>query len=149
MYKFFRTVSVFTAIICFLSLPAFAGNRINTQVKVIHASTGAKHVDHGLAPLISELRSVFRYTSYRLIKTQSLHQTFSRSDHISLPGKRNMVITPISMNGRRIRYRINIVKNKRSVFQTQIQLRNNSSVTIGGPQFKNGVLVLNIHGSAN
>jgi len=53
------------------------------------------------------------------------------------------------MEGKRIRYQISIQKNRQSIFQTQVLLKNNSSITIGGPQFNNGVLLLNISGSVH
>lgn len=149
MLKLFKIISVAVVAICLFSMPVIAGNKISTKVKIIHASTGKHQIDPGLSSIISELKSVFRYTSYRLIKQQNLNQGFSKPGSINLPGKRTMIITPISVHGQRIKYQINILKNRRSVFQTRIDLKNNSSLTIGGPKFKNGVLLFNIHGSSN
>ena len=56
---------------------------------------------------------------------------------------------PSDMEGKRIRYEIGIQKNKQSVFQTQVLLKNNISITIGGPKFNNGVLLFNISGSSD
>jgi hypothetical protein len=141
-----RLVAVFSLVCCF-SQPAMAKNRVLTDVKVIHASTTSNTVDSSLKDIIPELKSVFKYTSYRLLNEQRMTLGFKQKGRVTLPGNRTMIVIPADIEGRRIRYRINILKNNRSVFQTQVLLRNNSSITIGGPQFKNGVLLLNIFGS--
>lgn len=147
MIKSFKLIFIVMGIFCFFTQPLFAKNRVLTDVKVIHASTGPTHVDNGLRPIISELKSVFKYTSYRLLKDQKLNLGFNQKGRVSLPGKRTLIVMPSNMDGKRIRYQINIQKNNRSVFKTQVLLRNNSSITIGGPQFNNGTLLFNISGS--
>jgi len=144
-----KTISIFTGLSCFclFTQPAFAKNQVLTDVKVIHASTGPAHIDPRLKGNISELKSVFKYTSYRLIKDQKMKLNFNQKGRVILPGKRTLVVIPSDMNGRRIRYQINIHRNNHPVFQTQVLLKNNCSITIGGPQFKNGTLLFNISGS--
>lgn len=138
---------VFFCFCLFTHQLAFAKNQVITDVKVIHASTGPDHVDPGLKGNISELRSVFKYTSYRLIKDQRMKLNFNQKGRVILPGKRTLVVMPSDMDGKRIRYLINIQKNNHPVFKTQVLLKNNSSITIGGPQFKNGTLLFSISGS--
>jgi hypothetical protein len=149
MVRLIRIIIILTGIscFCFFSQPALAKNRVLTDVRVIHASTGTKHVDPGLKRIVSELKSVFKYTSYRLLKDQRLDLNFNRKGRVNLPGKKVLVVMPSGMEGKRIRYQINIKKNNRSIFQTRVLLKNNSSITIGGPQFNNGVLLFNISGS--
>lgn len=148
MAKFIQTIILAGISFFFLfSQPVIAENKVKTEVRVIHASTKSKGVDPGLRRLIPELESVFKYTSYRLIKNQRLRLGFNEEGRVTLPGNRTLVVMPSEMNGKRIRYQINIKKNNRSVFKTQILLRNNRSVTIGGPKYKNGVLLFNISGS--
>ncbi|MCP3876357.1 MAG: hypothetical protein GY699_24855 [Desulfobacteraceae bacterium] len=149
MVKFIKTIVILTGIFCFcfFSQPAFAKNRVLTDVKVIHASTSSIHLDPRLKGIVSELRSVFKYTSYRLLKDQSMDLKFNVAGHVNLPGERTLVVLPSDMDGKRIRYQINIKKKDRSIFQTQVLLKNNSSITIGGPQFNDGVLLFNISGS--
>lgn len=149
MGGFIKTILILSGIscFCFFTQPAFAKNQVLTDVKVIHASTGTRHVDQGLKGIISELESVFKYTSYRLLKDQRLNLSFNQKGRVNLPGKRTLVVIPTDMKGKRIRYQINIQKNNHPIFQTRVLLKNNSSITIGGPQFKDGVLLLNISGS--
>jgi hypothetical protein len=147
MIRFIKIILILTGIFYFLGSPAFAKHHILTDVKVIHASAGPKHVDPGLNKIIHELKSVFKYTSYRLLKEQRLNLGFTEKGRVTLPGKRTLVVIPTNMEGKRIRYQIHIQKNKHLVFQTRVLLKNNSSITIGGPQFNNGILLFNISGS--
>ena len=127
--------------------PAWAAGSVTTRVTVVHAADGPGHIDSGLSTIASELQSVFKYTSYRLIKTRTLDLKSGQNGQVSLPGGRTLILTPLQIKGKRIPYQIQILKKNRSVFQSRIQLNNNSSVTIGGPKYKNGVLLFNIRGS--
>jgi hypothetical protein len=144
--KIFLLVSVISVSYIFLN-PAFGKTRVITNIKVIHASTGKRYFDPDLQDVISQLESVFKYTSYKLIKEKRLNQQFAQKGRVNLPGKRKLIIIPLDTDNKRIRYQINILKNENSIFQTRILLRNNSSITIGGPKFNNGYLLFNISGS--
>ena len=133
-------------IMCLLSHTALAQETVNTGVRVIHASTGQQHIDPGLRDLVPELRSVFRYTSYKLLNHQSMNLGKNQQGRVNLPGNRTLVVTPTNIQGKRINYNININRSGNPVFNTQVLLKNNSSITIGGPQFKKGVLLFNISG---
>ncbi len=127
---------------------ALAGGQVLTDVKVIHASLGeTEQLDSSLKNIIHELKSVFKYTSYRLLKDQRFNLNFNQEGLVNLPGNRTLLILPSDMDGKRIRYQINIFKNNHSIFQTQVMLKNNSSITIGGPELDNGALLINISGA--
>jgi len=146
-----RYVKISVLFILFLGLsaaPGTAAGNISTQVKVIHASTGGNHIDPGLSAIISEIQPVFRYTSFRLLSSKNMILGADQDGKVSLPGGRTLVVTPQQMQGSRIPFQIKMIKNNRAVFQTRIQLRNNSSVTIGGPRYDNGVILINIVGRA-
>lgn len=147
MVRSLKIFLIISGILYFFTNPGLARTKVVTNVKVIHASTGSNHVDPGLRATISELKSVFKYTSYKLLKNQRLNLDFNQKGRITIPGKRALIIEPKNMAGKRIRYQINIEKNNHSIFQTQVLLKNNNSITIGGPQFKNGVLLFHISGS--
>ncbi len=146
MIKIFKIPALWVLIFCLLPLPAVAGASVLTQVKVIHASENSNRIDPGLTSIISELESVFRYTSYQLVSSRTMTLEFNQKGQMGLPGRRTLILTPLSADSQRISYQINILKQDRSIFQTRILLKNNSSVTIGGPQFNQGVILLNIHG---
>ena len=129
--------------------PALAADTVLTRVKVIHAATGSAHIDPGLKDISQELKSVFRYTAYRLVNETQMTLAVDQEGKVALPGKRTLTVIPVNLTGKRIQYRIQIRKNKKKIFQTQVQLKNNRSITIGGPKFNKGVLIFNISGQKN
>ena len=145
-----RQFAVFLAglLICLmLSAEATARNRYNTHVRIIRASTGPAYVDPALTDLSREVKSVFRYTEYRLVQQQRMDLRQNQDGRISLPGGRALVVRPTGVQGNRLTYKIQILKKQRPLFQTQVLLKNNHSITIGGPRVKKGVLLINISGS--
>lgn len=124
-----------------------AGSQVLTDVKIIHASTGTEQSDSSLKGIIRELKSVFKYTSYQLLRDQRFNLNFNQQGLVNLPGNRTLLILPSDTDGKRIRYQINIQKNHQSIFQTQVTLKNNSSITLGGPELDSGVLLINISGA--
>lgn len=125
---------------------AAGAGTIKTNIRVIHATSGTPHMDPSLKDLGHELQSVFKYTAYRLISSKRLNIARKTTGTVSLPGGRTLEVMPGGMQNNRIRFSIRILKNGKQVFTTDILLRNRSSITIGGPGFKNGYLLFNISG---
>lgn len=124
---------------------AMAGPRVQINVKTILASNGKRFVDPSLSPpLIQELTSVFRYTSYRLISGSQMNLQVGQTGRARLAGKRSLQVTPLGIKGNRARLRLEIYNHKRQMFQTEIQLRNRSSIIVGGPRHQNGVLLFKV-----
>ncbi len=124
---------------------ATAGPRIQVDVKTILATNGKQFFDPALsAPLIKELASVFRYASYRLVSGSRMTLQIGQTGRARLAGGRTLQVTPLGIQGNRARLRLEIYKKNRQIFQTQIQLRNRSSLIVGGPRHKNGVLLFKV-----
>ena len=130
-----------------LSSQTLADSTVRIDVKTILASNEGGDTDPRLRDLVRELQSVFRYSSYKLIGRDRLNLKMNRSERISLPGGRRMSITLKGISGRRATLQLEIYKGKRQIFQTVIQLRNQSSITVGGPKYKGGYLLFNIYNS--
>jgi len=125
----------------------FAASNIDIRVKTILASQGSAYADPQLKSLVRELKSVFRYTSYRLLSENRLRLQMSQTGTVSLPDNRILKITPNGIRGKRAELDLVILKNNRQIFQTTIQLLNRKSITLGGPRHKKGILLLNIFNS--
>ena len=139
---------VFLPIIILLTCsPLFAAPDIGIRVKTILASQDSAHVDPQLKKLVGELKSVFRYTSYRLLSENRLRLQITQTGTVALSGNRILRITPTRIRGKRAELNLVILKNNRQIFQTTIQLLNRKSITIGGPRHKKGILLLNIFNS--
>jgi hypothetical protein len=117
---------------------------VDIVVKTILASQGPEYLDPRLSSLVEELRSVFKYSSYRLLSKDSSNLGMGETCEVSLPGKRILKITPVQVAGDRVKLKLVILKKKQNIFQTVVKLRNKSSLTVGGPQYEDGYLLFNI-----
>lgn len=120
---------------------------IQVQVRTILASPEPGPTDSRLKGLARELQSVFRYSSYQLLGRTSLNLTSNRTGRVSLPGQRAMRIIPKGIQGDRVTLELEILKDHSQIFKTVIRLRNESSITIGGPEYEGGNLFFNIFAS--
>ena len=145
MKKIGSSVLLFIAALLFAAVsPVHSASSVAIEVRTVLASNQSDHVDPNLAELAGELKSVFRYSSYTLLKHDRMRITVGKTQHTALPGGRQMTIRPIRTSGNRLEMELSILKGKRSVFQTRIELRNNSSITVGGPRYKKGYLLFNL-----
>lgn len=145
----FRLISLYFVIfpIFLLNSQIKAEPIVRIDVKTILASNNGRDTDPRLKGLVRELKSVFRYSSYQLLSQDRANLRMNRSERISLPGGRMMSITLKGLSGRRATLLLEIYKRKEQIFQTVIQLRNQSSVTVGGPEYRGGYLLFNIYNS--
>lgn len=132
-----------------ISFPATAPakERCRIRVDTILASRQGSGVDARLKKDVSELQNMFNYTSYQLLSSKTLNLKKGASGTVSLPGNRRLKITPHNIRGNRADIALQMMKKKRTVFQSQIQLLNRGSLFVGGPKYENGNLIFKISGS--
>jgi len=142
------TFCLFTFFITLL-LPVYAqsGSSINVAVKTILASENGNSVSPGLNDIVSELQSVFRYSSYEFLGQKGLSLSLNSRGSLSLPDQITMNISSMGIEGDRAVLDIEILRGGSRILQTVIKLQNNSSITIGGPEYKGGNLLFNIFAS--
>ena len=126
---------------------AFSETKINLNIKTILGSEKPGKIDPALKGFVKQHKSLFRYSSYSLLSQDSLKLSKKGAGKVSLPGKRVLKITSTGVSKNRATLDLEIFKNKKLIFQSVIQLRNNSSITIGGPKYKDGDLLFNIFAS--
>jgi hypothetical protein len=134
--------------LCLFATGAMGQTRFETRVRLIHAAAGPAHVDPGISDLAPDLTSVFKYSAYRLIESRQMTLEQGQTGRVALPDNQVLILQPQGMDKGRIAYQIVIQKQQTRVFETQILLKNHSSITIGGPKFESGVLLMNISGTA-
>lgn len=114
------------------------------SVDTILAARNDTVVDPQLKRHIGELQAMFNYTSYRLLSSESLNLSVGQSGLVSLPGDRRLKITPQKIRGSRADIALQMMKQTRTVFETQVQLLNRGSLFVGGPTYQNGNLIFKI-----
>jgi len=130
-----------------ISQQSAASSVIRINIKTILASQKTGDIDPSLRSLANELQTVFKYSSYRLLKQDALKLNLKESGQVSLPDNRIMKITPMAISGDRSTINLEILSGNRTIFQTVIRLLNKSSLTVGGPKHQGGYLLFNIYNS--
>jgi len=123
---------------------AWAETRISITVKTVLASRDATFLDPRIPDLTRKLQSVFRYSSYRLLSEDTLKLEMGQTGKVSLPGDRVLKITPLRIIEDRVELRMLILKKKKQVIKSTIQILNRGSIVVGGPEYKGGFLLFDI-----
>lgn len=145
-----KRLSVFFSLVVLMGMvvgPAWAKSNIDIAVRAVLASQDSEYLDPKLSDLVDELKSVFRYSSYRLLSEKRLNLALEETGMVSLPGERILKIRPSQITGDRVELELVIFKKNKEIFQTITQLLNKSSIIVGGPKYKDGYLLFNISAS--
>lgn len=126
--------------------PAWAGPVYQTRVRVVSADNGAARTDPGIQDMIKEIGPVFKYTRFRLLSDKTMLLPQGQKKVMPLPGARRLSITPQGMQNTRILYHLRVDTGNSPIFETNVGLKNNTSITIGGPKIKNSVMLINVQG---
>ena len=121
-----------------------AKDRCQISVETILAARDNAGIDPQLRRHVGELQNMFNYTSYRLLSSERLNLQTGETGTVALPGQRRLKITPQKVRGSRADIAMQMLKQDRTVFQTQVQILNRGSLFVGGPKFQNGNLIFRI-----
>lgn len=124
----------------FFSQEAWA--QIPTRLRVIEASNVGGTIDPSLKELHSQLDSLFKYTSYRLLRDERLHLTLNQTTLLSIHPGRSIEITPLKFQANTAELRVKIKREKTDILDTQVRLPPGRTVLIGGPKHGEGVIIL-------
>nr|WP_319395992.1 hypothetical protein [uncultured Desulfobacter sp.] len=125
---------------------AWAGPVYQTRVRVVSADNGPARTDPGIQDMIKEIGPVFKYTRFILLSDKTMLLPQGQKKVMPLPGARRLSITPQGMQNTRILYHLRVDAGKSPIFDTNVGINNNTSITIGGPKIQNGVMLINIQG---
>jgi hypothetical protein len=117
------------------------GLPVTIELRVIYADRSDKGVDENAKDVHEKLAKLFDYTHYRLEALSSQSAYAGASATFKLPDGREVMLSPsgIDPDGR-IRIELLIP----GLVKTDFRLKNGGSLILGGPQYKDGVLILMI-----
>ena len=144
--------SCLPAIACIvLSLLAHAvsaspGAPVAVDVGVVLASNEGTTMDPALSSIQNQLRSMFTYSSYRMLDRLKRTLNEGETGDFVLPGNRSMRVTPVPSEGTKVRLAVQIMEGERNLLTTTLGLKRGGMVLVGGPSYQKGVLILIISG---
>ena len=109
---------------------------------MIRASNVGQGVDPSLKELHNELKTLFNFTSYRLLRDENLSLSLNQPVSISArEGKIIMQITLVGLHKNVAELRIKVTREGTETLNTQVRLSPGRTVLIGGPKVRDGVII--------
>ncbi len=142
-----RTSLLIFVSILIIASPANLLGQVQTRLRVIEASNVGSTIDPSLRDLHDQLGSLFRYTSYRLLKDERVTLSPNRPASVPIHEGRSIEITQVGLQANSAELRVRIRRDGADLLNTHIRLSPGRTVLIGGPKHGEGVLILGL--SAN
>jgi hypothetical protein len=127
--------------ILFLFSTSIALGQVQTRIRVIQASNVGHNIDPSLRDVHKELGSLFNFTSYRLLRDETLDLTLNQPISISVHPGRFMEVSLIGLRRNLAELRIRVVREGKDILLTEIRLPPERTVLIGGPRHGEGVAI--------
>ncbi len=121
-----------------------AVNAVEVRIGAVLASNSGNELDARLASLQRQFDTLFRYTSYRLVKEERQRVPWGGKVAFDIPGGRYLLVIPREFKNERISMKVMLIEGSRPVVDTALSLRNHATFLVGGPQQHEGVLILSI-----
>ena len=135
-----RKASFFVILILLLSpfLGGVAFAQVQVRVRVMEASNAGSGFDSSLRDLHDQLGSLFSFSSYRLLKDETVSLPLNQPVSLPIPPERSLELTFINQNRVTAEIRVKITRSGRDLLTTLVRLAPGRSVSIGGPNPKRG-----------
>ena len=134
----------FIFIVLFLSLfLSSADAQVQVRLRAIHASNAGSSVDPSLRDLHKELGSLFTFTSYRLMRDETLNLSLNQTASISAhEGRIVLEATLVGLHQNVAEIRLRVVREGKEILNTQVRLFPGRTILVGGPRHLRGGVVI-------
>jgi hypothetical protein len=126
---------------------SIAASQVQTRIRVIQASNEGSSIDPALIGIHDQLGSLFSFTSYRLLKDETLSVFPNRPVQIPTHRGREIEITLIGHRRHMGEFRLRLKREGTDILNTQVRLFPGRTVLIGGPKHGEGVIILALSAS--
>jgi len=122
---------------------ARAEESVFLQTQIILASNQpGKGIDPQLSALAHQLRVVFKYTAYQLISSPGGSLVTGKPWSTPLPENRVLEVILLGREKGFSRLGVKIFEGRRALLDTTLRLRMGGTFLLGGPPYREGVLII-------
>jgi hypothetical protein len=143
-----RTLFLLILIVVFSSFSlSMAYAQVQVRLRAIHASNAGSGVDPSLRDLHKELGTLFSFTSYRLMREETLNLSLNHPASISArEGTIVLEVTLVRLHRGVAEVRIRVVREGSEILNTLVKLFPGRTVLVGGPRhLRGGVVIYVLH----
>lgn len=123
---------------------ARAGSVAVSVGSVLATDTGQPEFDARLVAMKPQFDSLFRYSSYRLMKQERRRLEWGQGASFDIPGGRYLVVAPKELRDAKVSMQVMLLEGGRSLVDTSVALRDHGVLLLGGPKQDAGVLIIAI-----
>ena len=128
-------------LVCSLLPISTALAQIPVRMRVIQASNVGQSIDPSLNDVHKELGSLFTFTSYRLLREETLSLSPNQPVTITAHPGRFMQVTLVGLQRDAAKLRVRVIREGKDILDTQVRLSPGRTVLIGGPRHGEGVVI--------
>jgi hypothetical protein len=125
-------------------LVSTALGQVQTRLRIIEASNVGSSIDPALRDVHDQLGSLFNFTSYKLLRDESLSLTPDRPSQINVHQGVSLEITLTKQHKKKAEYQVRILRQGSEILDTKVRLSPGQTVLIGGPKHGQGSIILAI-----
>jgi len=123
---------------------AHAGGVAVTIGSVLATDGEKREFDSRLVAMKPQFDSLFRYSSYRLVKQERRVLDWGQGASFDIPGGRYLVIAPKELRDAKVSMQVMLLEGGRPLVDTAVALRDHGVLLVGGPKQQEGVLIIAI-----
>lgn len=121
--------------------------QVQTRIRVVEASNVGSNIDSSLRDVTGQLGSLFSFSSYRLLRDETVTLSPNRPLSIPVHPGRSLELTLIRQRRHTAEVRVQIKREGTDILDTQVRLFPGRTVSIGGPKHGQGTLLIALSAS--
>ncbi|MGQ9646057.1 MAG: hypothetical protein ACUVWO_05890 [Thermodesulfobacteriota bacterium] len=116
--------------------------QVQTRVRIIEASNVGSNIDPSLRDITGQIRSLFSFSSYRLLRDETFSLPHNQPIIIPVHPGRSLELTLIGEQRGSAEIKVKIKRDRTDILNTQVRLTPGRTVSIGGPKHGEGTLLI-------
>jgi len=134
------------------AMPGFAHaqakpKQVTVYIDSVMAADTNEGTDPRLAPMSAKLRGLFGFSTYSLIGHNEGQTDCGKMVAFILPGGKILHVQPRAIDGDMIAMEIVLFDGTRPMMTTDLKLKNNGTLIVGGPRYEQGMMIISIGAS--
>src|SRR5208282_1076201 len=124
-----------------------ASKQTYVYIDSVMAADTNEGADPRLAPMIPKLHGLFGFSTYNLIGHNEGQTDCGKMIAFTLPGGKILHVQPRAVDGDMIAMEIVLFDGTRPMMTTDLKLKNNGTLIVGGPRYEQGMMIISIGAS--
>jgi hypothetical protein len=132
--------------LCYAQAPA---KQVYVYIDSVMAADTNEGTDPRLSPMDKKLRGLFGFSTYSLIGHIEGETSCGKMIAFALPGGKILHVQPRAIDDDMIAMEIVLFDGTRPMMTTDLKLKNNGTLIVGGPRYETGMMIISIGASTN